>query len=384
MKYKIFLLFFVLFAFANSGIAQNTGLFTYTGGYFIKNGDKWYEYRPGDKAGVWASYTQYGEEENFYNIENKNCSVSVPKSPSNSFFVAKEDGEWKPIYTTRNFYSVFTDEGRDLYCYNGGYFVRNGTKWKEYRPGDKQSVWSTYSLYNSDNDFFYIESSADKVAIPKSKDVSGSIFIYRNNDWEAIYTVSDIYETKGNGYYASASSSSGNNSHNSGNSGNYGNNSSQRNYDFTLKFSCYEIWDDKEESYGDDIYAPCSISINRNGSGLITYGSKRFEFRFTRVIEYERIENSSAAGSIIEALLLIGFSNEKGFALYEKIDDESEIISYIDKDIEDYDSTDENAAVLYIDGLKGVPSLRFSKCSSRKIGKEIHDIIENNNFFKKN
>lgn len=376
MKYKIFLLLFTLLAFANSIVAQNTGLFTYTGGYFIKDGNNWYEYRPGDKVGVWASYTQYGEEENFYNIENNINYVSVPKDPSNSFFVAKENGEWKPIYTTRNFYNFFTDEGRDLYCYNGGYFVRNGTKWKEYRPGDKQSAWSTYSLYKSDDDFFYIESSADKVAIPKSKDVSGSIFLYKNNDWEAIYTVSDIYESKGNGYYASAGSSPGNNS-------NLGNNSSQQSYDYTLRFSCYEIWDDKEGSYGDDIYAPCSVSISRKGYGLISYGSKKVEFRFTRIIEYEHINNKGPGANIIEALLFIAFSKEKGFALYENIDDETEIISYVDTDIENVDSTEGGYAVLYIDGLKGVPSLKFSKCSSRKIGKEIHDITENHNFFKK-
>lgn len=82
-------------------------------------------------------------------------------------------------------------------------------------------------------------------------------------------------------------------------------------------------------------------------------------------------------------MLFIGFSNEKGFALYENIDDETEIISYVDTDIENVDSTEGGYAVLYIDGLKGVPSLKFSKCSSRKIGKEIHDITENHNFFKK-
>ena len=82
-------------------------------------------------------------------------------------------------------------------------------------------------------------------------------------------------------------------------------------------------------------------------------------------------------------MLLIGFSNEKGFALYENIDDKNWIISYVDTDIENVDSTEGGYAVLYIDGLKGVPSLKFSKCSSRKTGKEIHDIIIDKKFFNK-
>lgn len=106
MKYKIFLLLFTLLAFANSIVAQNTGLFTYTGGYFIKDGNNWYEYRPGDKVGVWASYTQYGEEENFYNIENNINYVSVPKDPSNSFLLLKrmESGN---LSTQRVIFTVF-------------------------------------------------------------------------------------------------------------------------------------------------------------------------------------------------------------------------------------------------------------------------------------
>ena len=29
----------------------------------------WTEYRPKDKDGIWATYTQYNEEDNFYNIK---------------------------------------------------------------------------------------------------------------------------------------------------------------------------------------------------------------------------------------------------------------------------------------------------------------------------
>ena len=60
--------------------AQTTGLFTYDGGYFVKAGDYWTEYRPADKDGVWATYTQYGEETNYYQVSNSSCSLSIPKT----------------------------------------------------------------------------------------------------------------------------------------------------------------------------------------------------------------------------------------------------------------------------------------------------------------
>lgn len=59
--------------------AQTTGLYAYDGGYFIKNGNSWEEYRPDVSEGVWATYEQYNEEANFYNIQNSLCVVSVPK-----------------------------------------------------------------------------------------------------------------------------------------------------------------------------------------------------------------------------------------------------------------------------------------------------------------
>ena len=42
-------------------VAQTTALVPYVGGYFVKNGDEWTEYRPADKTGKWSTYKQYKE-----------------------------------------------------------------------------------------------------------------------------------------------------------------------------------------------------------------------------------------------------------------------------------------------------------------------------------
>ena len=95
-------------------LAQTTGLYTYEGGYFIKNGNSWEEYRPDFQEGVWAAYEQYNEEENFYNIQNSQCVVSVPKSTVNKFYYAKPGEEWQPIYNTKEIYEYMPDSGREI------------------------------------------------------------------------------------------------------------------------------------------------------------------------------------------------------------------------------------------------------------------------------
>lgn len=56
----LFVLSFVLVS------AQETGLFVYDGGYFVRNGDSWEEYRPDQNEGVWATYEQINTDEHFF------------------------------------------------------------------------------------------------------------------------------------------------------------------------------------------------------------------------------------------------------------------------------------------------------------------------------
>lgn len=79
MSCRNFLVSIVTLLFILTPAAGQTGLYSYKGGYFIRNGSHWEEYRPDSKIGVWATYEQYNEESNFFNIKNSSCSVSVPK-----------------------------------------------------------------------------------------------------------------------------------------------------------------------------------------------------------------------------------------------------------------------------------------------------------------
>ena len=74
--------------------------FYYEGGYFEKVGGKWYEYKPEKKDGVWNWFTETGiHSDLFYIIDNGNCQVAVPKSPSNDFLIKlKGSDQWQFKY----------------------------------------------------------------------------------------------------------------------------------------------------------------------------------------------------------------------------------------------------------------------------------------------
>lgn len=96
MKKSVFVL---LLAFVSLTIATaQSMLCTYKGGYFIRNGNNWYEYRPHDKDGVWAKYTQSGGDDNFYFIKNSQVTLSIPKEVQNEIYIFKNN-KWEVIYS---------------------------------------------------------------------------------------------------------------------------------------------------------------------------------------------------------------------------------------------------------------------------------------------
>lgn len=171
--------------------AQNSGLFTHTRGYFIKNGDSWEEYLTSSRAGRWSSYSQYSEDANYYYISNSSCSVAVPKTSANSFYLRNGD-DWDIVYQTRRVYGLFNDSGRDLYCHENGYFVREGNAWRLYLPEKRSGVWASFTTYREDDNFYYVSNSNDRMAIPKE---SANSFYLAGSDgeWNKSYTDTDIY-----------------------------------------------------------------------------------------------------------------------------------------------------------------------------------------------
>lgn len=170
-----------------------TGLFTYEGGFFVKNGNTWKEYRPKDKPGVWATYTQYNEETNYYNLSNSNDDLSIPKKSNNSFY-KRVNGEWKVVYNTRVVYPSFTDTSVRIFCFPSGYYVRDGKKWRLYLSEKPNAVWTTFDQYNEDDKFFYLKNDKDKVCVPKRADLSCFIWDKGKNEWSANWNITEIYD----------------------------------------------------------------------------------------------------------------------------------------------------------------------------------------------
>lgn len=170
-----------------------TGLFTYEGGFFVKSGNTWKEYRPKDKPGVWAIYTQYNEESNYYNISNSNYTLAIPKESKNDFY-KRENGEWKVLYKTRVIYPSFMDSSVRLFCFKTGYYVRDGKKWRLYLPEKQSSYWADFEQYDEDEKFFYLKNNNDKVCVPKRADLSCFLWNKHTEKWEANYSITEIYD----------------------------------------------------------------------------------------------------------------------------------------------------------------------------------------------
>ena len=317
--------------------AQTTGLYTYEGGYFVRNGDNWTEYRPEKNEGVWATYTQYNEEEHFFNITNNLCDVSVPKKSSvNKFYYSdKKEGDWKPIYDTKEIYDYMPSSGCGIYCYKGGYFVRDGLKWREYRPADKRGVWAEYDQQSYDGHFFYIINDNNHVAVPVSES-AGDIQLFKDMEWRPIYSLTGIYD------FAAG-------------------------YEYSLSFSWYRKYDPETEEYGDSLAVPCRVSFDSHGNGEVRYSqtSKSFDFKSFGLYDNQ----GSDAGSLLFLLFLgmDGFSDdEEGFVFYSESDGETPVMTYV---------ADSDDATCSIESVPGLPKLLFGGCNSKDVGEEVRSLI---------
>ena len=315
--------------------AQATGLFAYDGGYFIRNGNSWEEYRPDFQEGVWATYEQYNEEEHFYNIENSQCEVSVPKSAVNQFYYAKPGEKWQPIYTTKEIYDYMPDSGRDIYCYNGGYFVRDGLTWREYRPGNKHELWASYEQKSANEYFFFIGNENNDVAIPRS-DSGETIFLSKDGNWTPIYSMTGIYD-------------------------------GAKGYEYSMSFKWWQAYDAEKMEYGDSVSRASRLCFNSDGRGEVRYSGNRFPFQAKAFNLYEKtrfIEQDPLIG------FLFGFSApDEGFVFYGDEDGFWELLTYVD---------DSDGGFCVLHRIPGMEKAKLSGGRNTDVGEKIHSMIEEN------
>ena len=84
MKKRILSSLLIAFAFAITAFAQTTALVSYEGGYFIKNGDNWTEYRPQDKAEPCNEYKQYKENDTQERTTVRETGTKIIQDPGST------------------------------------------------------------------------------------------------------------------------------------------------------------------------------------------------------------------------------------------------------------------------------------------------------------
>ena len=201
---------FLTFAFLMTGLLalqaqKTTALVTYEGGYFVKNGDEWVEYRPAHKTGVWNRYEQFDEDDTFFYIKNKKCYVAVPKLYKDKIFIdrAKKRKNWEVVYNTLSVYLRCPDKDGLFYSYRNhrkehsewdGYLVRDNLTWREYRPRMKSGVWAEFKQSDENERFFILTSEHNTVYVPKSTADDIIILQNDNNSWRGGYSIEAIYD----------------------------------------------------------------------------------------------------------------------------------------------------------------------------------------------
>lgn len=116
------------------GLSAFAQKFYYDGGYFEKVGNKWFEYKPSQKEGVWNRFDQTDEPKaGFFVIDNGACKVAVPKSPDKDFYIllkGSNDWQWKyksiPAPATEGVSSRGPRTARDRRAFHRAYFNEGG------------------------------------------------------------------------------------------------------------------------------------------------------------------------------------------------------------------------------------------------------------------
>lgn len=204
MKRRFLMTLVLAIAGMVSMIAQTTALVTYEGGYFIKDGKEWTEYRPADKVEPWNEYNQYNEDDKFFYLESKRCNVSVPKISHDKIYVdRKKNGNWEVVYNTLNVHLLCPEGDALYYTYRNhslkhyeydGYFVRDNLNWREYRPRLKSGVWAEFKQTAEDYRYFTLESAHNIVYIPKTTDDDIVIKDKDNRNWSGGYAIQAVYD----------------------------------------------------------------------------------------------------------------------------------------------------------------------------------------------
>lgn len=268
MKKRLFLSIAVVLACATSLLAQPTALVAYEGGYFIKNDNKWVEYRPADKLGPWNEYKQYRESDTFYFLNSKRCRVAIPKLARDKIFVDRKKNEkWEVVYNTVSVHQVAPKENGLFYCYKttsieyDGYFVRYNGKWHEYRPNMKRGVWAEFRQTGEDEKFFILESDHNIVNIPKTTADNISIKKKDNSSWRGGYRIAAIYDR-----------------------------AAAYDYSFIYKNSFVA----KKRNNFEQALGDARISFDRRGNIQISYNGKFYDFKY-RSMKPARLENGNIA-----------------------------------------------------------------------------------------
>lgn len=197
--HKLKKLLSAILALACCALAQASGLYAYEGGYFVNTGNSWQEFRPQAQEGAWRTYTEQSADARYHYLVSGSEQVAIPVDPSTDMMVyARQGGSLQPLHKLLHAYDYFweSETGRRIYCYDGGYMVRRGISWIDYRPQQRHMPWAQFEQFGSMASFIMLRSASDTLAVPKDPAAySNYIYIKRGDGYDPLYHLGQIYDS---------------------------------------------------------------------------------------------------------------------------------------------------------------------------------------------
>lgn len=164
---RIYLFLIFLISLFNLGNAQ---FCAYKGGYFVKMGKEWHEYRPEDKLYPHTVCKEVSNDENYFYVEANGVKLAIPKSSSvNKYIYGKTTGDWFKCYDIINVYDDNPGYSPKAFVYDNGVFMIIKGIMHRYDNNYKKGNYKEYEIYKTNENFYLIKSNdGEFIGVPRT------------------------------------------------------------------------------------------------------------------------------------------------------------------------------------------------------------------------
>lgn len=169
----------------------------YEGGFFEKTGNQWHEFKDDNPNRAVNWFNEIGSDDNFYIADNGKCKIAIPKNTQNNFLIQLNGhNDWTYKYMSKD------NAISNRYHYEGGFFVKKGNQWYEFKDEDPSKAVNWFNEIVSDDNFFVGDNGNCKIAIPRNMRNNFLIQLKGESEWLFKYKNIGVRQSGTNKQYA--------------------------------------------------------------------------------------------------------------------------------------------------------------------------------------